>query len=134
MLKKLCNVIILCILSAFLCSGCTHAAKPKDIVIGVAWPFAENNDLFSNGIDLAVREINSNGGIGGRNLKLLKEDDGSDLEKGMAIAQAFADNKEIQAVIGHFNSFISIPASTIYNNAGLVMFPGIHSPGIHPLN
>jgi branched-chain amino acid transport system substrate-binding protein len=112
-------------------TGCTQSEKPQDIVIGVAWPFATNNDLFSEGIDLAVREINENGGINGRELKLLKADDGAELEKGLKIAQSFAENKEIRAVIGHRNSFISIPASAIYEQAGLVMLsPASTAPGL----
>lgn len=119
--KKTGIIIISCLVSVFLGTGCTQSEKPQDIVIGVAWPFATNNDLFSEGIDLAVREINENGGINGRELKLLKADDGAELEKGLKIAQSFAENKEIRAVIGHRNSFISIPASAIYEQAGLVM-------------
>ena len=117
----MCQIIISCIVILLLLTGCSQSAEPKEIVIGVAWPFETNQNLFNEGIDLAVNEINSSGGIKGRELKLLKEDDGSVLEKGMVIAESFADNKAIQAVIGHDNSFISIPASTIYNNAGLVM-------------
>jgi branched-chain amino acid transport system substrate-binding protein len=119
--KKTGIIIISCLVAVFLGTGCTQSEKPQDIVIGVAWPFATNNDLFSEGIDLAVREINENGGINGRELKLLKADDGAELEKGLKIAQSFAENKEIRAVIGHRNSFISIPASAIYEQAGLVM-------------
>ena len=123
MLKKttMCQIIIICTVIFLLLTGCTQLEEPKEIVIGVAWPFETNKNLFDEGIDLAVQEINRSGGIKGRELRLLKEDDGSVLEKGMAIAESFAENKAIQAVIGHDNSFISIPASTIYNNAGLVM-------------
>lgn len=129
--KKTGIIIISCLVSVFLGTGCTQSEKPQDIVIGVAWPFATNNDLFSEGIDLAVREINENGGINGRELKLLKADDGAELEKGLKIAQSFAENKEIRAVIGHRNSFISIPASAIYEQAGLVMLsPASTAPGL----
>lgn len=121
MLKKMCQILIFCTVSFLLLTGCTQSDEHNEIVIGVAWPFKADNNLFDEGIDLAVREINSSGGIQGRELRLLKKDDGSDLEKGMAIAQSFADNKAIQAVVGHGDSFISLPASTIYNNAGLVM-------------
>jgi branched-chain amino acid transport system substrate-binding protein len=129
--KKTGIIIISCLVAVFLGTGCTQSEKPQDIVIGVAWPFATNNDLFSEGIDLAVREINENGGINGRELKLLKADDGAELEKGLKIAQSFAENKEIRAVIGHRNSFISIPASAIYEQAGLVMLsPASTAPGL----
>lgn len=123
MFKKntMCRIIILCTAIFLLLTGCTQLEEKNEIVIGVAWPFETNNNLFNEGIDLAVREINSSGGIKGRELRLLKADDQSELEKGLAIAQSFAENKEIQAVIGHDNSFISIPASDIYDQAGLVM-------------
>lgn len=123
MLKKniTCSVSIFCTIIFLLLTGCTQLEERNEIVIGVAWPFEINNNLFNEGIDLAVKEINSSGGIKGKEIRLLKADDGSELEKGMAIAQSFAENKVVQAVIGHDNSFISIPASTIYNQAGLVM-------------
>lgn len=115
------QIIILCTVIFLLLTGCSKLEEHNEIVIGVAWPFETSNNLFNEGIDLAVQEINSGGGINGRELRLLKADDGSNVEKGMAIAQSFVENKEIQAVIGHNNSFVSIPASAIYNNAGLVM-------------
>lgn len=120
---------IICTVILLLLSGCSNLEKPNALVIGVAWPFKTNNGLFNEGIDLAVKEINSSGGIKGRELQLLKKDDGSEVTLGMSIAQSFAENKEIQAVIGHDNSFISIPTSTIYDNAGLVMLsPASTSP------
>lgn len=128
---KICKIILLCAVIFPLLTGCTQLEKQNEIVLGVAWPFETSKNLFNEGIDLAVQEINRSGGIQGKELRLLKEDDGSELEKGMAIAESFAENKAIQAVIGHDNSFISIPASTIYNAAGLVMLsPASTSPDL----
>lgn len=87
----------------------------------MVWPFAANNNLFNEGIDLAVKEINAGGGINGKKLKLLKEDDGSEVVKGISIAESLTENKSVRAVIGHRNSFVSIPASAIYEQAGLTM-------------
>ena len=123
-MKKICRVfkiIILGVLAVVLLTGCTQSAEPEEIVIGVAWPFATNNNLFNEGIDLAVREINDKGGINGKELKLLKEDDGSEVVRGIIIARSFTENKSVRAVVGHRNSFVSIPASVIYEQAGLVM-------------
>ncbi len=111
--------------------GCTQANPSEEILIGVAWPFASLDDLFAEGLELAVQEINEQGGVQGRKLGLVKADDEAELEKGLAIAQAFADNAGIQAVIGHRNSFISIPAASIYDQAGLVMLsPASTSPDL----
>lgn len=109
--------------------GCTQVNTSEEILIGVAWPFTSQDDLFDEGLELALQEINDQGGVQGRKLNLLKADDQGELEKGMAIAQEFADNKSIQAVIGHRNSFISIPAGSIYDQAGVVMLsPSSTSP------
>lgn len=105
----------------FVLTGCAMPAEPREIVIGVVWPFEAYNNLFNEGIDLAVKEINAGGGINGKELKLLKEDDGSEVIKGIAIAESLAENKSVRAVIGHRNSFVTIPASAIYEQAGLTM-------------
>lgn len=98
------------------------AAKNRgDIVIGAAWPFAKNDGGLWQGIELAVEEINSSGGINGHQIRILKKDDDASVTKGMAIAQEFAENPEVVAVIGHRNSYISLPAASIYEKAGLVM-------------
>jgi branched-chain amino acid transport system substrate-binding protein len=121
------------ILTALLVSSCSDwEGEPRkargqraesasgDIVIGVAWPMdGPETDLWE-GIDLATREINAAGGVLGRKLRLVKADDKGSLATGRLVAQNFAENHDMVAVIGHLYSFISLPASTIYQGAGLV--------------
>lgn len=74
-----------------------------------------------NGAIMAVDEINAAGlTIGGQKvaLKLMTEDDAADPKQGTAVAQKLADAK-VAGVIGHLNSGTSIPASKIYNDAGI---------------
>jgi branched-chain amino acid transport system substrate-binding protein len=52
-------------------------------------------------------------------LELLGEDDAADPKTGTAVAQRLVDQKVV-AVVGHLNSGVSIPASKIYNDAGIV--------------
>lgn len=124
MIKKLYRFFIgsiLLLLFLFYLTACTQTTNPKEIMLGVAWPFASDQSLFEEGIDLAVEEINEDGGIGGQKLMLLKMDDASSATVGMAAAKSFSENESVRAVIGHKNSYISVPASAIYEEAGLVM-------------
>ena len=110
-----------------------HAAQARgDIVIGAAWPWTSDKGVLWQGIELAVEEINAKGGVLGRKLRIVKEDDESSLAKGRLIARQFADNPEMVAVIGHFHSYIAIPAAVTYQSAGMVFItPGATS---HHLN
>lgn len=121
--------LFLLIILVLIIPGCAKQQDSNEIIIGVAWPFEKSKDFFEEGIDLALEEINKNGGIDGKVLKLIKKDDEEQLTKAMLVAQDFADTENIKAVIGHKNSFISIPVSAIYDEAGIVMMsPASTSP------
>ena len=75
-----------------------------------------------NGARLAVEEVNKAGlEVGGKKIKLelVGEDDAADPKTGTAVAQKLVDAKVV-AVVGHLNSGVSIPASKIYSDAGIV--------------
>ncbi|EKZ99269.1 branched chain amino acid ABC transporter substrate-binding protein [Cupriavidus sp. TKC] len=75
-----------------------------------------------NGARLAVEEVNKDGlTINGKKIKLelVGEDDAADPKTGTAVAQKLVDAKVV-AVVGHLNSGVSIPASKIYSDAGIV--------------
>ena len=112
---------ILVVAMLTLATGCLGTKNKGDIAIGVAWPFESNNSMFREGVELAVKEINRDGGIKGRKIQLVMKDDQASVAEGMAIAQSFARERQVAAVIGHRNSFVSIPTSRIYEEAGLVM-------------
>ncbi len=123
-MKKTCRFIgIFMLFVTFILnsSGCMKKSEPEEIVIGVAWPFEANNSQFNEGIDMAVKEINESGGINGKELKLLKMDDNSEVTKGIAVSESLSEHESVRAVIGHRSSYVSIPASEIYEEAGLVM-------------
>ncbi|MEO7104995.1 MAG: branched-chain amino acid ABC transporter substrate-binding protein [Rhodoferax sp.] len=74
-----------------------------------------------NGAKMAVEELNAKGVmIGGKKvtIKLMAEDDAADPKQGTAVAQKLVDAK-VSGVIGHLNSGTTIPASRIYNDAGI---------------
>lgn len=104
------------------------ATATGDIVIGAVWPWQGDKGDLWEGIELAVDEINGSGGVLGRQIRIVKEDDEGSLVKGRLIAQKFAENTDMIAVIGHRYSYIALPASAIYQNAQLVFLtPGATS-------
>lgn len=79
-----------------------------------------------NGVALAVDQTNAKKiKIDGKVLKLemISKDDEGDAKVGTTIAQQLVDAK-VAAVIGHLNSGVSIPASEIYDKAGIPMISG----------
>ncbi|MEI5996750.1 branched-chain amino acid ABC transporter substrate-binding protein [Paraburkholderia bengalensis] len=121
-------------LSALALTGCERkeppahaaAAAGEEVVkIGHVGPLTGGSAHLGkdneNGARLAVEEINQAGlVIGGRKvrLELDGEDDAADPKTGTQVAQKFVD-EHVVAVIGHLNSGVSIPASRIYNDAGI---------------
>src|SRR4051812_45934753 len=79
-----------------------------------------------NGARLAVEEANAAGvKLDGKDVKftLLAEDDQADPKVGTTVAQKLVDAKVV-GVVGHLNSGTSIPASPIYNQAGIPVISG----------
>ncbi|MEO8038380.1 MAG: branched-chain amino acid ABC transporter substrate-binding protein [Betaproteobacteria bacterium] len=110
----------------------TPAATPSATVvkIGHAAPLtggiAHLGKDNENGVRLAIDEANAKGlTIGGAKIQfeMLSEDDEGKPDRGPIIAQKFADAK-VAGVVGHLNSGVTIPASAVYNNAGIPMISG----------
>ena len=79
-----------------------------------------------NGAQLAIDEANAAKiKIDGKEAKftLVKEDDQADPKTGTTVAQKLVDQK-VNGVVGHLNSGTSIPASPIYNGAGIPVISG----------
>jgi branched-chain amino acid transport system substrate-binding protein len=79
-----------------------------------------------NGARLAVEEANAAKiKIDGKDAKfvLVAEDDQADPKVGTTVAQKLVDAK-VAGVVGHLNSGTTIPASAIYNQAGIPVISG----------
>jgi branched-chain amino acid transport system substrate-binding protein len=79
-----------------------------------------------NGARLAIEQANAKGvTIDGKKIKfeLIADDDQGDPKVGTTVAQKMVDAK-VAGIVGHLNSGVSIPASAIYNQAGIPMITG----------
>ncbi len=107
-------------------TGATAAfAQAQEIKLGYAGPMtggqAQYGKDMQNGIVLAIDDMNATKPkIGGKEVKfvLVSEDDQADPKTGSVVAQKLVDNG-IQGMLGHFNSGTTIPASMVYNRAGI---------------
>ena len=117
MKKSLLSAVALTALVAF--SGIAKA----DIMIGVAGPLTGPNAAFGaqlqKGAEQAAADINAAGGINGEKIKLELGDDVSDPKQGVSVANKFVADG-VKFVVGHFNSGVSIPASEVYAENGIL--------------
>ncbi|MDD4048679.1 MAG: ABC transporter substrate-binding protein, partial [Clostridia bacterium] len=89
-------------------------------VVGTMW-IMEDASKYLDGVRLAVEEINADGGINNRDIKTLELDDQGQTMEGIKIAQELVKNSKLRAVIGHWDSHVTLPAASIYENAGVLM-------------
>ena len=99
-------------------------AANAQIKMGVAGPITGPNAAFgkqlTDGAEQAVADINKAGGIMGQQITLSKGDDSSDAKQGVSVANKFSSDG-VKFVVGHFNSGVSIPASEVYAENGILM-------------
>jgi len=102
-----------------------NASAQQVVKIGHVGPVSGPNSHLGkdneNAARMAIDELNAKGFIvNGQKvtLQLVAEDDASDPKQGTAVAQKLVDAK-VKGVIGHLNSGTSVPASKIYNDAGI---------------
>ena len=108
------------------------AALAEDIEIAVAGPMtgqlANIGDQFKQGAQAAAAAINEKGGVMGRKIKLVIEDDVCDPKQAVSIANRIVA-AGIKFVDGHACSGSSIPASAVYAESGaLMMTPASSNP------
>ena len=111
------------------------AAAHADVVkIGFAAPLtgAQSNygTDMQKGVQLAINDFNAtHPTIGGKpvSFELDSQDDQADPHTGTVVAQRLIDDG-VSGIIGHFNSGTSIPASDLYNRAGLPQISMATSP------
>ncbi len=107
-------------LAAVLAFSVTAEAQIK---VGVGGPLTGPNAAFGaqikNGAEQAAADINAAGGINGQKIELVFGDDVSDPKQGVSVANKFAA-EGVKFVVGHFNSGVSIPASDILAENGIL--------------
>ena len=104
------------------------------VKIGVGGPLTGGSAAFGaqlkNGAEQAVEDINAAGGILGQKIVLSIGDDVARPEQGVSVANKFVGDG-VKFVVGHFNSGVTIPASDVYQENGiLVITPAATNPKV----
>jgi branched-chain amino acid transport system substrate-binding protein len=107
-------------------------AASADIVIGLAYPLSGPYALTGHrnkiAVEMAVRDINENGGVLGEQVSLVAVDDGCGLERSLEAARKLI-GAGVHAVIGHMCSHSSLLAAGLYETADVLMItPGSTHP------
>jgi branched-chain amino acid transport system substrate-binding protein len=93
------------------------------IKIGVGGPITGANAAtgaqMKNGVDQAAEDLNKAGGILGQKIAVEYGDDVSDPKQGVSVANNFAADG-VKYVVGHYNSGVTIPASEVYQENGIL--------------
>jgi branched-chain amino acid transport system substrate-binding protein len=94
-----------------------------DITIGVngpiTGPYAVFGDQMKRGAEFATAEINAKGGLLGQQIKVLVGDDACDPKQAVSVANKDV-TEGVKAVMGHYCSGSSIPASAVYQEANVL--------------
>jgi branched-chain amino acid transport system substrate-binding protein len=124
-MKKAIAAVVVVALAAVAWLAFSPTAKKgnQDIVIAVAGPmtgqYAVFGEQMKKGAEQAVADINAEGGIDGRKIRLEVGDDSCDPKQAVSIANQLA-SRGVVFVAGHYCSSTSIPASDVYQQEGMV--------------
>ena len=109
----------------FACDKQASAPQPirLGVIVDISGPSASLGIAGRNGIQLAVEQANTAGGIQGRNIELLFRDDASDPERATQVAQELIDAR-VDAVLGPMPSTFAEQLAPQFTAAGILLMGG----------
>lgn len=127
-MKKI-SIIILCVV---LFAGCNNK---NNISIGILFPLtgdaASYGEKGTKAIDLAIDEINKNGGINGIEVRAIFEDSQAEPKTGVTATNKLVSIDKVPAIVGDIVSSVTIPAATIAEKNKVVLIaPTSSAPAI----
>ncbi len=118
------------LIAAFFATGFAVAQSQgiskTEITVGtiqdLSGPIAAFGKQTRNGMQMRVDEINERGGINGRKIKLVVEDNGYDPKKALLAAQKLVTNDEVFAILGHIGTAPNMAAMPIQFEKNVINF------------
>ena len=113
-------------LSATLASAQQQGVTKDEILLGsiqdLSGPIAGFGKQGRNGMQLAVDELNEQGGINGRKIKLIVEDHAYDPKKAVLAAQKLVNQDKIFMMLGHIGTAHNMAAMPIQFEKNVINF------------
>ena len=133
--KPFLSCLVPCAAVAFSLFSATPRASAQDILVGEYASLTGSEATFGvnsdNGVQLAADEINKAGGVLGRKIKLIVEDDQSKPGQPSTAVNKLIQSDKVMAVIGEIASSRSLEAAPICQAAKIPMIsPGSTNPTV----
>jgi branched-chain amino acid transport system substrate-binding protein len=100
-------------------SGDSDAPLRVGLAQPLTGPVAAAGIAVRNGAEIAVKQINAKGGVDGRKLSLVVEDDANDPATCTNVAQKLATQDRVPVIIGFWGSSCTLPAIPVLERSGI---------------
>ncbi|MBI4708341.1 MAG: ABC transporter substrate-binding protein, partial [Candidatus Omnitrophica bacterium] len=108
--------------------GCAKK-EPEYITIGSILPLtgegSQYGDACKKGIDLAIEEINQTGGINGKKIRVIYEDDQLKAGPGTQAMNKLVSVDKVKVVLGAVASSVTLAIAPIANQNKVVLFSSV---------
>lgn len=126
-MKKHLMILSIIVICGLFCCGCAAKTTEKGtLTVDVVYPFSEDYSAsFKNGIALAAKEINEQGGILNQTVEINYADDGNNTNTAVEVATMIAEKQGFPIVIGHRSTDDVLKVAGIYKRNNKILFSPI---------
>src|SRR5688572_23590634 len=115
----------LCVTAALTACGDQGAGESDEIVIGEYGSLTGTTATFGistkNGVDMAIEKVNAAGGVLGKQVRVIVEDDQGRPEEAQTVVTKLINSDQVVAVIGEVASSRTLAAAPVAQQAGIPM-------------
>jgi len=120
------GVVAVALVAGLIVAGCTSTPDDEPIALGflgeLTGPFAIWGIPARNGMQLAVDDINANGGVDGRTLRLVERDTQGAAEEAVTALRGLIDRSGVVAVGGIISSDVALAAARVAEDRRVPLF------------
>ena len=123
------RLAVLAVIAALTAAGCSSEADSGDggpIKVGISTTLTgalgESGTSGKNGVDLAIKDLNADGGVLGSKVSLVTQDDGLDPAKGGENARSMIVEDDVKAIFGPVASSVAASEEAVADEYQVPIF------------